>query len=247
MNIVFMGSKDIGAQCLEILLNFCLANPQHIISGVLTNQRGVGIREYCREKGIIEIASLDEFLNLSDVDLLISVQYHEILQQQHIGNAKLAVNLHMAPLPEYRGCNQFTYAILHERREFGTTIHVIDEGVDSGDILFEERFAIRDDLWVADLYDLTVTKSVKLFKDALPQLIAGKYERTAQSELMERRGSMMGLRRDIDDLKFIKNFSNRNELEKQIRATSMRGFSPPYMLINGIKCEFVIDEDALND
>lgn len=247
MNIVFMGAKDIGAQCLEILVDFCSTNPQHSILGVLTNQRGVSISECCREKGIVEIASLDEFLNLSGVDLLISVQYHEILQQRHISNAKLAVNLHMAPLPEYRGCNQFTYAILHERREFGTTIHVIDEGVDTGDILFEDRFAINPNMWVSDLYDLTVLRSAELFKASIPKLISGCYQKTPQSQLIGKRGSMTGFRKDIEELKFIKNFSSRSEFDRQIRATSMPGFSPPYVLIKGERFDIKAVKDTPND
>ena len=81
--------------------------------------------------------SLDE---LPECDFLYSVQYHEILKQEHINKAtKLAVNLHMAPLPEYRGSNQFSFAIIEGRSEFGTTIHQMDARIDHGDILFQKR------------------------------------------------------------------------------------------------------------
>ncbi|MBK8684503.1 MAG: hypothetical protein IPN26_05660 [Bacteroidetes bacterium] len=73
------------------------------------------------------------------MDFLISVQYHQILNERHIQKARtLAINLHMAPLPEYRGCNQFSFAILDQYPEFGTTLHVMDERIDHGDILFEK-------------------------------------------------------------------------------------------------------------
>ncbi|GAG97315.1 unnamed protein product, partial [marine sediment metagenome] len=42
---------------------------------------------------------------LEDCDVLFSVQYDKILTKEQISKAKrIAVNLHMAPLPEYRGC-----------------------------------------------------------------------------------------------------------------------------------------------
>ena len=247
MNIAFLGAKDIGLRCLEILQDFCSKTSDHTIVGVLTNGRGESIREFCRVQNIYEIKSLNEFLTFENVDLLISVQYHEILKKAHINNAKIAVNLHMAPLPEYRGCNQFTYAILHGRVEFGTTIHMIDEGVDTGDILFEDRFSISPDIWVSDLYDLTVLRSAELFMESVPKLISGCYQKTPQNQLIEKRGSMTGFRRDIEELKFIKNFSSRSEFDRQIRATSMPGFSPPYVLIRGERFEIKAVKDTLND
>ena len=61
----------------------------------------------------------------------------------------------MAPLPEYKGCNQFSFAIIDEVNEFGTTIHEIEASIDSGPIIAEKRFFINNNLWVKDLYELT--------------------------------------------------------------------------------------------
>ena len=86
------------------------------------------------------------------------------MPKESIEKAKeITVNLHMAPLPEYRGCNQFSYCIINEDNFFGTTIHKLEEGIDSGPILFEDRFSIPDKLWVNE-DDMTFNRSVNLFE-----------------------------------------------------------------------------------
>lgn len=82
----------------------------------------------------------------------------EILNAEHIGHAKnIALNLHMAPLPEYRGCNQFSFAIADNKKEFGTTIHKMDTGIDHGNILFEKRFPIQMNVGLTNYINLHLT------------------------------------------------------------------------------------------
>ena len=62
--------------------------------------------------------------DVSNIDFLVSIQYHRKLRKSQLQLAKKkAINLHMAPLPEYRDQINFTYAILNGEKEFGTTIH----------------------------------------------------------------------------------------------------------------------------
>lgn len=247
MNIAFFGSKNVGFQCLKILNDFCSSNQEHNLELVLTNSRGDQIKDYCEINKIRTINSLNEYLDVDEIDLLISVQYHEILEKKHIDNSTIAVNLHMAPLPEYRGCNQFTHAILQSKSEFGSTIHILDQGIDSGDILFETRFPISREIWVSELYDLTVDRSIELFATSLPKLLSGDYLRIPQKDLVSERGTMIGFRRDIEKLKNIKYFTDPSDFEKQIRATSMPGFSPPYIKVGKRKVDLLVESFTGND
>ena len=107
-----MGTKEIGASCLSHLINSQQELETDII-GVLTNDRKLGsdelsVSQLAVQNGINILNNLKEFLALDDVDIVISVQYHEILKKIHLEKAKLLnVNLHMAPLPEYRGVTNF--------------------------------------------------------------------------------------------------------------------------------------------
>lgn len=174
-NVVFLGSKDIGYECIEYLF----LNQQKLnfnLSGVLTPAREQKIIKYCKVNSIQIFDSLDGFIDYNGCDIGISVQYHEILKKKHIFKAKeLFVNLHMAPLPEYRGCNQFSFAIINKDKMFGTTIHRLEEGIDSGAIIFENRFNIPDGCWINELYNITFKKSINLFIKSFPKLLSGDY------------------------------------------------------------------------
>jgi len=236
--IVFLGSKNIGFECLKHLYDN-QNNLDFEIIGVLTNIRGKKIIEYCKEKTIRVINDLDEFLDIDSCDIAISVQYHEILKKQHIQKAtEIFVNLHMAPLPEYRGCNQFSFAIINGDKGFGTTIHRLEEGIDSGSIIFEKRFPMPKDCWVEELYQITFDKSVELFKESMPYLVSGNYQLKPQKSFLDKRTTSLHFRREIEEIKKIDLSWHKDRIERQIRATYMTEFDPPYTVINNQKVNF---------
>jgi len=207
--------------------------------GVLTNNKGEKIKNYCFNNDIPLLSNLNEYLGLSQVDIAISVQYHEILKKKHISKAKdIIINLHMAPLPEYRGCNQFTFAIINGDKIFGTTIHKLEEGIDSGAIIFEKRFTIPVDCWVDDLYKITYNKTIELFKESLPYLISANYELKPQESYFNQRKTSFHYRKEIEEVKKINLNWNKDKIKRYIRATYMPGFAPPYFLINNQKIFF---------
>jgi methionyl-tRNA formyltransferase len=134
--IVFLGSKPIGYHCLQFLLEQKEALNVEVV-GLCTRLR----KEFSGESDLAGLAqkyNIPVFSSLNDIpecDIIYSVQHHELLKAEHIQKAKnIAVNLHLAPLPEYRGCNQFSFAIMDEAKEFGATIHQIDTRIDHGDV-----------------------------------------------------------------------------------------------------------------
>lgn len=236
--VVFLGSKFVGYECLKHLYDQRNRLDLELIA-VLTNIRGEKIIEFCREKSITIIDNLDEFSNFESCDIAISVQYHKILKKKHIKKAKeIIINLHIAPLPEYRGCNQFSYAIINDDKEFGTTIHRLEEGIDSGSIMFEKRFPIPDGCWVENLYQIACDQSVVLFQESLPRIISGEYELVPQASLLSERKTSIHYRKDIDDLKNIDLTWTKEKIERHIRATYMPGFEHPFAIVNKKKIYF---------
>lgn len=235
--VLFLGSKPIGYYCLEHLIH--IQHQEDIeLSGVLTNDNSrfnpsLSVKGLASSHGIKIYERLED---MPEVDFLISVQYHEILRREHISKAKqLAVNLHMAPLPEYRGCNQFSFAILDHKKEFGTTLHVMDERIDHGDLLFEKRFPIPDTCWVEDLYSLTYEHSLELFRKHISSIFKHDYIRTPQEQLLKERGSSIHYRNEMNEIKQIDLCWPEEKIMRHIRATSMPGFEPPFTMIQNEK------------
>lgn len=244
--VVFLGSKEVGYAAFKHLIDFSNALKIEVI-GVLSNDRKISdksesILDLAQQSAVPIISHLDDLLNLPDFDFLISVQYHEILHQKHIDCAKeLAINLHMAPLPEYRGCNQFSFAIIDGAKEFGTTLHVMEAGIDSGDLLFENRFPIQEQETVQSLHQKTTTASISLFKNSIENIFRKNYFRIEQSSLYQLRKPNFHLRNEVNRIKQIELSWEDEKIDRYVRATYFPPFSPPFTVINGKKIELSLN------
>jgi methionyl-tRNA formyltransferase len=240
--IIFLGAKPVGYECFSYLISQSVALGIEI-AGLLTKVR----KEFGNAHDLNILAEehnipiIDELGKLPECDIIYSVQFHEILKKEHISKAKqVAVNLHMAPLPEYRGSNQFSCAIIDNKKEFGTTIHLIDTKIDHGDILFQKRFPIPEQCWVNDLYQLTYDASVKLFRQTLSHIVNGIYSPIPQASLISKYGTSLHYRNEINKIKQIDLAWDKEKTERYLRATSMPGFDPPHCFLDGKKIYFTI-------
>lgn len=243
--VVFLGSKSIGFRCLHYLADRS-AELGVAIVGVCANSGNVlsdsaQFDRFCAERGLPIFGGLDA---LPACDVLISVQYQHILKTRHIAKARcLAVNLHLAPLPEYRGCNQFSFAIVDGASEFGVTLHCIAEAIDGGDILFEQRFPIVPRCFVKELYDQSTEAGYDLFCRHIADLISGNYTPIPQSVYKGLRASSYHYRNEIDILKQIDPLWPSEKIDRHLRATYFPPYEPPYMFIEGQKWYFAPCKD----
>ncbi|HEV9037519.1 MAG TPA: formyltransferase family protein [Puia sp.] len=237
--IAFLGAKGIGLECLKILdaKNFPIAA---LFTDLTRNKEAnQKLIDFAKERNIPVYEDLEAILSLPGFDYIISIQYHKILKGKHIGCAKkLALNLHMAPLPEYRGCNQFSFAIVDGKKEFGTTLHKMAEGIDNGDIIAESRFDIPANCFVKELHEITYQKSIRLFEDKISDILNDRYTLTPQDSLVPVRGTKTIYRKDIDKLKEINLDWDKDRIERHIRATLMPGFEPPFFKMSDKKVYF---------
>jgi methionyl-tRNA formyltransferase len=111
------------------------------------------IRVLLKNKGIPEI-KLDKFINHEDSvnkikaykpDLLISILGNQIFKDPIINLApKGCLNLHTALLPEYRGLMPSFWVMKHDEKYTGVSVFFVDEGIDSGPIVVQEKVEIGD-------------------------------------------------------------------------------------------------------
>ncbi len=238
INVIFLGSKKIGFDCLKFLIENS-ENSNLVINAVLSNNKkndNNNLKKLAIDNKIKYLDELDEILSFKNIDFIISVQYHLILKKSHIDVARvLAINLHMAPLPEFRGCNQFTFAILNKCKIFGTTLHQLNEGIDAGPIIAEKRFDIPENCFVEELFKITETHSLILFKENIFDILIGKFKLLDQSILINERGTSIHYRNEINKVKIIDLNDSIDCIYTKIKATSFPGFEYPYTIINGEK------------
>jgi methionyl-tRNA formyltransferase len=105
-------------------------------------------------------------------DLGVSIGGSHIFSQLEIDGARCGiVNLHFAPLPEYRGRYSAGHALRNGERMFGVTLHYVDARIDTGPIIATRPFRIRDGETVDTLRERAFAAGVALFLEYAPRLL----------------------------------------------------------------------------
>ena len=120
-----------------------------------------------REQGIaaFEPASpnLPEFVEAMralEPDLGVAVGYMDVLKEAILSVPRLlTVNFHASLLPAYRGKHPVFWALRHDEGWSGMTVHVVERGLDTGDILYQVKVRTRRDDTVANLYERILERS----------------------------------------------------------------------------------------
>jgi len=116
-------------------------------------------------------------------DLFVAVGYPNILKVDILSVPHIvAANFHASLLPAYRGKHPVFWALRHGERTAGLTVHVMDPGIDTGDILYQVRVRTRKDDTVGTLYDRIMDKSVKLVEQLVRDAPDESWSRQKQSE-----------------------------------------------------------------
>ena len=117
--------------------------------------------------------------SLQEADIVLSVMYEKIISAD-ILKSKKCYNFHPGVLPEYKGSGICTWALLNQESKFGITLHLIDQGVDTGDIIEIREFLISKHDTAFSLYEKGVKIIFKMFKDWYSDLLFEDYIATPQ-------------------------------------------------------------------
>ncbi|HON56682.1 MAG TPA: methionyl-tRNA formyltransferase [bacterium] len=179
MKILFMGSSDFGAECLEYLV----AN--NMVDIVITNpDKPAGRGQKLKITPIKEIAikhnleifqpddinsreSLEKLEKLK-FDFIIVVAYGSIISRELLSLfSRKWINIHASLLPKYRGASPINYCLFNGDRETGITIIEMNERMDAGDILLQRKIEIQKDETFGELYKRLQNFAVDVLSDFL--------------------------------------------------------------------------------
>ncbi len=90
-------------------------------------------------------------LNEAHPDCVVISSYNRIIRSDLLAN-RIFINVHYAPLPRYRGRASVNWAIINGEPTTAITIHLVDTGLDSGNILYQKEIPISRQDTVTDLY-----------------------------------------------------------------------------------------------
>ncbi len=114
-------------------------------------------------------------------DLFLAVGYTNLLKEPILAIPRmLAANFHASLLPAYRGKHPVFWALRRGERWAGLTVHAMDLGLDTGDILYQVRVRTRKRDSVATLYDRIIDRSLNLVGRLLEDAEHGTLPRRPQ-------------------------------------------------------------------
>ena len=158
--------------------------------------------------------------------IFLSIEYEEILNTKKFLSKEL-FNIHFSLLPKYRGCHTNYLQIKNGEKMSGVTIHKIDNGIDTGDIIDQISFVVHKNSNGLDNYRKLMNNSVKIFKKNYSKILNKHYNLKKQIESKATYFPRNFI--DYNKEKMIKKKINSQEFHNKIRALIFPPFQYPIL------------------
>lgn len=169
--IVVAGKNNIAVKAVEHLLGNNITD-----IAVVCNQTDDGIdgwqrslRNFARRNDV-KIIDLNQAYQMSDI--FISLEFDKIVRPDFFKNTSV-FNVHFSDLPKYKGMYTSVHPILNGESSGGVTLHEIDFGIDTGDIIDQINFPIQSTYRARDLYREYLQNSYSLFVENIESILSG--------------------------------------------------------------------------
>lgn len=133
-------------------------------------------------------------------DLFVSMSFNQIFRER-ITNLPPhgTINCHAGKLPFYRGRNILNWALINDEKEFGITVHYVDQGIDTGDIIEQRCLPIFDSDTYKTLLDKAIIECADILYHSIKQIQNGTSQRIPQSTI-DKYGFYCGIRAVGDEI-----------------------------------------------
>lgn len=181
--IIFFGSGPVAAESLRLL------KAHQLIAAVVTKPTteremtavagGAPVHTVSTKK---ELDILIESGVLGSSKLGVLIDFGIIVSRRVIDSFELGIiNSHFSVLPELRGADPISFAILSGQKTTGVSLMLIDEGMDTGKILTTKSLVIENDDITPTLTAKLINLSDILLKEYTPRYISGDVKPRTQS------------------------------------------------------------------
>jgi len=224
--IVFFGTPSFALPPLEALTQ----GSDEVVAVVTQPDREKGrgrkmiaspVKEVALQKGLsilqpekVKEVSFQEKLKGFGADLFVVAAYGQILPKTVLSLPKYgAVNIHASLLPNYRGSAPIAWAILNGEKKTGITTMLMDEGMDTGDILLQSEIPIHEDETTETLHDRLASLGAQLLSETLEKMKKGEIHPAPQDHSKATYAPM--LKKEDGQIDWTK---GAEEIDRQVRA-----------------------------
>ncbi len=177
-----MGTPDFAVANLRALIN----DKQNIVGVITAPDKPAGrgkkiqesaVKKYATEQNlnILQPTNLKDKNFLSELkalkaDLQIVVAFRMLPEKVWDMPELGTFNLHASLLPQYRGAAPINWAIINGEKETGVSTFFLEHKIDTGNIIFQEKVLITDDMNAEDLHDQLMNLGAKLVVKTVHQI-----------------------------------------------------------------------------
>lgn len=196
VRIIFMGTPDFAVPSLQTLIHA----GEEVIAVVTQPDKPKGRGKRLAAPPVKELALRynipvlqpvkirDEgFINIiKDLcpDIIVVIAYGKILPKAVLDiPPKGCINVHASLLPKYRGAAPINWAIMNGEKETGVTTILMDEGMDTGDILLTQRISIKPEDTAADIHDRLKHVGATLLVETIKEVRSGTLRPIPQAHI----------------------------------------------------------------
>jgi len=188
LRLAFAGDRDIAVWVLDFLLAQGVRPCALLLPDPSKASHSQELRARCSylpEENILvggrfRDAHGIELLRELRLDYIVGVHFPYLVPESMLEvSGRGFLNLHPAYLPFTRGWHTPTWSIL-EGTPAGATLHFIDRGLDTGDIILQKQLHVTEDDTAHSLYQKVKKLELEVFQQAWPQLLSGHPTRIPQ-------------------------------------------------------------------
>lgn len=179
MNIIFMGTPDYAEAILKKIIDTAGMN----VVGVYTQpDKPVG-RKKVMTPPVVKTLALSHNIDVYqptrlrdedtvsrllkiECDYIVVAAYGQILPREILDHAP-CINLHASILPAYRGASPIQQTLLNDDKKTGVTAMMMEEGLDTGDIIKIQEIDVPKTMIVGELFDALTDVACELTIDVL--------------------------------------------------------------------------------
>ncbi|MDQ7060733.1 MAG: formyltransferase family protein [Sulfurimonas sp.] len=149
------------------------------------------LKEYCDKYSIEYLKYKDinsnnflEKVKKYNCDLFVSMSFNQIFKKDIINMCRLkTINCHAGKLPFYRGRNILNWVLINDEQEFGITVHYVDSGIDTGDIIMQRSYKIKNSYTYQTLLEVSFMECANILYDSIKLLQQSNIEPIKQTTL----------------------------------------------------------------
>mgnify|MGYP003429246183 CR=1 FL=1 len=222
MKICVAGKSNISIDVCEYILQ----TYSDVELYAITNKNDLGINQsqrsfwrYINATTAIKRVELADIYPMEDI-LFLSLEFDRIVRPE-LFKSKRLYNIHFSKLPAYKGMYTAALPILHGAKQTGVTLHCIDAGIDTGDIIAQRVYELTSSDTSETLYNKNIQLGTELVIEYLPTLIGENIVSMPQSSIGSTYFSKSAI--DYGNLK-INLQSTAYQVDTQIRAFNFRQY-----------------------